>query len=348
MADEQKKPSSPSRLGIGCWSFGGGAYWGQQSQDDVNAVTKSALDRDITFFDTARMYNDGASERSLGIALGGNRSRAMICSKVSPAKAYYHTLIEECDTTLLHLGTDYIDIYMIHWPLCPVSLKHFTGEGWILENPPSDEEAFAALAHLKKAGKLREIGVSNFGPEQLRNALALCPDIAYNELTYNIFSRAIEAELVPLCAEKAVRIISSMTLQQGLLAGRYRMAEEVPPNQAHSRHFADLRGKGMSRHGEAGVEAEIFRVVGELRQIASELEITVAQLSIAWVLSKPFIASALIGCRNVKQLDDNAKALELALPAAVVAIIDAISRPVCEQLGNSPDYYENTSASRIF
>lgn len=337
-----------SKIGIGCWAFGGGEYWGEQNQQDVDAVVRSAIDAGITLFDTARMYNDGASEQSLGKALRGIRDKAIICSKVSPAKAYYKSLIEECDRSLKSLGTDYIDVYMLHWPLCPKSLQHFTDDPAVIANPPTSEEAFSALLQLKKEGKIRKIGVSNYGVTQLKDALAICPEIEVNELSYNILSRAIEAELVPLCHEKDIQIISSMTLQQGILAGIYRSAEEVPPHQAHSRHFADIRGKGTSRHGEPGVEKEMFYVVDLLHKLAEKLNITVAQLSIAWVLHKKFISSALIGCRNTEELSCNLEALKICLPEDVVKQIDDASLPIWNKLGNSPDYYENLNESRIF
>ena len=343
-----KNTLSFSKIGIGCWAFGGGEYWGSQDQQDVEEVVQTAIDSGLNLFDTARMYNDGKSEQSLGKALKGIREKAVICSKVSPAKAYYHTLIQECESSLKNLGTDYIDLYMIHWPLCPVSLQHFTDDPAILKNPPTSEEAFSALRQLKKEGKILHIGVSNYGPTQLKEALAICPEIEVNELTYNVLSRAIEAEIVPLCEKENAKIISSMTFQQGILTGIYRTAEEVPPYQAHSRHFAQERGAGTSRHGGPGVEKEMFHVVEKLRTLAETLHISMAQLSAAWVLHKSFISSALVGCRNKEQLLDNMAALNISLPDDIVREIDEVSLPVWEKLGNSPDYYESLSESRMF
>lgn len=336
------------KIGIGCWAFGGGEYWGNQDQKDVENVVHTAIDAGLNLFDTARMYNDGKSEESLGKALKGLREKAVICSKVSPAKAYYNTLIQECEASLKNLGTDYIDLYMIHWPLCPVSLRHFTNDPQVLNNPPTSEEAFSALLKLKKEGKIRHIGVSNYGPTQLKEALAICPEIEVNELTYNVLSRAIEAEIVPLCEKQNVKIISSMTFQQGILTGMYRTAEEVPPHQAHSRHFAQERGAGTSRHGGPGVEKEMFLVVDKLRTLAEDLHISVAQLSAAWVLHKQFISCALVGCRTKEQLLDNVAALNVSLSDEIVREIDQVSLPVWEKLGNSPDYYESLSESRVF
>ncbi|MDR2245802.1 MAG: aldo/keto reductase [Treponema sp.] len=337
-----------SRIGIGCWAFGGGEYWGDQNQRDVDAVVRMAVEKGLNVFDTARMYNNGASEVSLGKALKGLRDRAFVISKVSPARAYRKALKEECEISLRSLGTDYLDMYMMHWPINPLGIKHFTDDPAIIARPPSTEEAFAALDELKKEGKIRHIGVSNYGIKQLKEAVSFCPGIEVNEMPYNIISRAIEAEIMPYCAEQGIEIISSMTLQQGILAGIYRTADDVPPHQAHSRHFLQERGKGVSRHYEAGAEEEVFSTVALLRELSAELGVSVAQLSVAWVLANPRITTALIGSRNEKELDENIRAAELKLPAGVLEAINRSSLEVLKKLGNSPDYYENSAESRIY
>jgi aryl-alcohol dehydrogenase-like predicted oxidoreductase len=337
-----------SRIGIGCWAFGGGEYWGEQNQKDVDAVVHLAVERGLNVFDTARMYNDGASEVSLGRALKGYRDKAFVVSKVSPARAYKKALKEECETSLRNLGMDHLDLYMMHWPINALGLKHFTEDPEILAHPPTTEEAFAALMELKHEGKIRHIGVSNYGIKQMKEAIAVCSDIAVNEMPYNIISRAIEAEIMPYCAEQGIEIISSMTLQQGVLAGIYKTAGEVPPHQAHSRHFSQERGKGTSRHNEAGAEEAVFKTVALLRELSAGLGVSVAQLSVAWVLANPAIASALIGSRNGQELEDNIKASELKLPKDALEKINAASLAVLNKLGNNPDYYENSRESRIY
>jgi aryl-alcohol dehydrogenase-like predicted oxidoreductase len=337
-----------SRIGIGCWAFGGGGYWGEQNQKDVDAVVHKAVEKGVNVFDTARMYNDGASEISLGKALKGLRDKAIIISKVSPAKAYRKTLKEECEISLRNLGVDYLDMYMMHWPINPRGIRHFTDDPEIIAHPPRTEEAFAALEELKKEGKIRHIGVSNYGIKQLKEAASFCSEIEADEMPYNIISRAIEAEIMPYCAERGIEIICSMTLQQGVLAGIYRTAEDVPPPQAHSRHFAQERGKGISRHYEAGAEEEVFRTVALLRELSADLGVSTAQLSVAWVLANPRIACALIGSRNEKELDENIRASEMKLPDEVLAKINEESLEVLKKLGNNPDYYENSKESRIY
>ena len=337
-----------SRLGMGCWSFGGGDYWGEQNQKDVDTIVHKALDNGVNFFDTARMYNNGDSEKSLGLALKNKRNQAIVCSKVSPAKAYYKTLKQECEISLKSLGTDYIDIYMMHWPINAYGIKHFTEDPDVINNPPTSEEAFRALSDLKKEGKIRAVGVSNFGVSQMREALELCPELSVNEMTYNIISRAIEEEILPLCQEKNISMITSMSLMQGVLTGRYKKIEDIPPHQAHSRHFKNERGQGTARHYEDGAEEEIIEVLKTLNEISANLNISVAQLSIAWVFANKQIDCALLGSRNEAELLENIQAAEIILTPDIVGKINAVSLPVLKKLGNNADYYENTKNSRIY
>jgi len=336
-----------STIGIGCWAYGGGKYWGEQSQDDVEKVVRAAIDSGVNLFDTAEVYNDGASEEALGKALAGIRDKAVICSKVSPSNAYSSTLRKHCEASLKRLRTDYLDVYMLHWPINYFSVKHFTDDVNVIENPPTIEEAFATLLELQREGKIRGIGISNFGVQQMKEVLATGANVLMNEITYNIVSRAIEKEIVPFCIENNIGIVGSMALQQGLLAGVYQAAKDVPPYQAHSRHYNYEYRKSVSRHGEAGAEEEMFVVLAKLRQISEELGISMAQLAIAWVLSKPGIKSTLVGSRNIQELEANVRAASLELDKATVEEIDRISIPVLEKLGDSPDYYENRKNSRI-
>lgn len=334
-----------SAMTIGCWPFGGGDYWGEQSQKDVDSVVHSAIEQGVNTFDTAEMYNNGTSELSLGQALKGYRDKTIIISKINPSNC--HEVRKHCEASLKRLGTDYIDVYMLHWPINPLSLKHFTTDQSILQTPPTIEEAYSQLEELKKEGLIRSIGMSNFGRIQMAEVVATQVQVDVNEICYNIVSRAIEAEIVPYCMENSISIIGSMGLQQGVLAGIYNSAEEVPMHQAHSRHFADFRGGGTSRHGENGAEKEMFEVVRRLRGIADDLHLHIAQLAIAWILKKPFMASTLVGSRNLKELEMNIAACNVEISDSIEQEIDRISQSVLDILGNNPDYYENSSQSRI-
>lgn len=335
-------------IAVGCWAFGGGSYWGEQSQSDVNEVVARALDGGLNMFDTAELYNNGESERSLGAALRGRRESAIVCSKVGPDNAYYDTLIAHCEASLKRLGMDYLDVYMLHWPIGERSIMHFTSDAEKVKNPPTIEEAMAAMQKLRADGKIRSIGVSNFGPGQLREALATGARLDVNEITYNIFSRAIETEIVPFCEANGISIVGSMALQQGLLTGAYQSADQVPMNQAHSRHYANERGQGTSRHGGRGVEAEMFAALEELKTVAADCGTTLARLAIAWTLHKPGVAASLVGSRTTAQLEENITASQLRLSPEVIARIDRISQPVFDKLGSNPDYYESDANTRIY
>ena len=338
-----------SPMAVGCWAFGGGSYWGDQSQADVNAVVARSLDTGVNFFDTAALYNAGESERSLAASLGSKRKDAIICSKFGPDSAYYDSVIAGCEASLRRLNTDYLDIFMLHWPINTPSIRHFApnDEQKVL-HPPVIEETMAALEKLKKDGKIRGIGVSNFGVQQLTEAIATGVQIDVNEMTYNIFSRAIETAILPLCIDNNIAVVGSMALQQGLLTGKYASADDVPMNQAHSRHYANERGMGTSRHGCPGAEAEMFAALEELKLIAAECNTTMAKLAIAWTLHKPGIVSSLVGSRNVGQFQENYDGISLALDRSIVEKIDRISQPVFDLLGSCPDYYENEKNSRIY
>lgn len=209
------------------------------------------------------------------------------------------------------------------------------------------KDAFDTLMALRGEGKIREIGISNFGFAQTNKALATGAVIIANEMPYNILSRAIEKDILPLCIQKDMAVVGSMTLQQGLLAGIYTSADDVPPLQAHSRHFPNERGKGTSRHFEQGAETEVFEAIAKVRAIALDMGVHMAQLSIAWVLVKRGIQCALVGSRNKKELEDNLMAGEIVLPTEVINMIDAAGEPILEKLGYNPDYYENTANGRI-
>lgn len=335
-------------LGMGCWAYGGGSYWGDQAQQDVNDIVGLALDRGINYFDTAEVYNDGESERSLGIALKGRRHEAVIGSKVSTSNVKPQVLRQHCEDSLRRLQTDYIDIYMLHWPVNPKAIEHFSDDPELIANPPSVEETFLALMELKKEGKIREIGISNHGVEQMKEVLKICPDIAVNELPYNLISRAIEAEILPFCVENNIGVLGYMAYQQGILTGAFDDLSQVGAPQAHSRHFHFSRGKELSRHTENGAEAEIQQLLKVIRRISEELGVSPATISLSWAMDKPGISNTLVGSRNRKELLSNIEAAEFVLPRDAYEELNAASQPVWDILGDNPDYYQNREESRIW
>ncbi|MDE0087827.1 MAG: aldo/keto reductase [Candidatus Poribacteria bacterium] len=308
-----------SPMGIGCWSYGGGDYWGPQAQSDVTAVVHAALDAGINFFDTAEGYNDGRSEEALGIALKDRRHEAIIGTKVSIPDP--DSIREHCEASLHRLQTDYVDIYMIHWPHDEIAI----------------EESMAELTRLREDGLVRAIGVSNFGVSQLTAVIETGTELAVNQLCYNLLSRAIEVELLPLCQEHNVGILGYMPLLQGLLTGKYKNAEEMLPVHSRFRHFRDDRP--MATHGEEGAEEEVFETLKGIRKIAEDEQIPMSRLAIAWTMAKPGITCMLVGTRNVDELIENLRVIEWAPSADVIDRLDKLTTPLLEKMGANPDYF---------
>jgi aryl-alcohol dehydrogenase-like predicted oxidoreductase len=167
-------------------------------------------------------------------------------------------------------------------------------------------------------------------------------------MSYNIISRAIEAEIIPFCKKNNISLVTSMALMQGILSGRYASLDDIPAHQAHSRHFKNERGQGTSRHFEDGAEAEITEVMKTLSELSASLGISAAQLSIAWIFANDSVDCALLGSRNEFELMENIGAAALVLPRDVIEQIDSVSLPVLKKLGNNADYYENSKNSRIY
>lgn len=308
-----------SPMGIGCWSYGGGEYWGPQAQSDVTTVAHAALDAGINFFDTAEGYNEGRSEGALGVALKGRRHEAVIGTKVgAPDPAIIR---DRCEASLHRLQTDYIDIYMIHWPHDKFPIH----------------ESMAELTRLKEDGLIRAIGVSNFGLEQLTEALDTSSDIIVNQLCYNLLSRAIEIDLLPLCQKHGIGILGYMPLLQGILTGTYKSAEEIPPMHSRFRHFRNDRP--MATHSEAGAEEEVFETLEGIRRIADTENIPMSRLAIAWTMAKPGITCMLVGTRNVDELTENLHAVEYTPTDDVIQQLDELTLPLLEKMGANLDYF---------
>ena len=337
-----------SVLGLGCWPFGGGEYWGDQDQADVDAVVNLALDLGVTYFDTAEAYNNGTSEQSLGIALHRRRGEAIVGSKVSPSNCQPETLREHCDASLARLQSDVIDLYMVHWPFNPLAVKHFTSDETLIASPPSAEDAFRTLGDLKDEGKIRAIGVSNFGVTQLEEALATGVTIVANQLAYNLVSRAIEVEILPFCRQNGISIIGDMGLQQGILTGKYERPEDVPPMRARSRHFRDSRGQGLSRHGDDGAEEELFNSLAEIRRISTEIGYPMGQVALAWAAANSDVTCTLVGSRDAGQFEENLKSLEVPLTPSLIAELNNATIQLLEKMGPNPDYYESNKHGRIW
>ncbi len=333
---------SLSALGMGCWAFGGGDYWGEQSQADVDRTVRRALDLGINYFDSAEAYNEGHSEESLGKAIAGlPRDKIVVGTKISPNNTASDVLVEHCEASLRRLGTDYVDLYMVHWPIEPHAIGHFGGG-----ECPNVEDAFAALMKLREQGKICHIGVSNFGVEFLEQARATGAEIAANELPYNLLCRAIEREILPHCRNAGVGVIGYMALLQGLLADIYPTLDDVLLWQRRTRHFSPERAGELCRHGEAGAEAETDEALAAIRAVGAEHGMTMPEIAVKWALAGEGITSVLVGARNEQELEANLRAASDPLDPAVIEKLNTATAALMEKMGPSFDYYEHTDNDR--
>jgi aryl-alcohol dehydrogenase-like predicted oxidoreductase len=330
-------------LGMGCWPYGGGEYWGAQSQKDVNEVVRFAVEQGCNYFDTAEAYNDGGSEASLGLALQGiPRERVIIGTKISPSNTQPDKLREHCDASLRRLRTDYVDLYIVHWPITPHAIKHFTSEDILI---PEVQDVFETLMRLKQAGKIRYLGVSNFGPTKLDEAIATGAEIVVNELPYGLLTRAIELEILPKCRELGVGVVGYLSLLQGLLAGTFRTLDDVPVVRLRTRHF-DSRRTARTRHGLPGAEPELNAALASIRTIADNRGTTMSSLALRWAMAGSGITCSLCGSRNVNQLQQNLAAAREPLASEIIEELNVATQPLLEKLGPSFDYWEHPTNDR--
>jgi aryl-alcohol dehydrogenase-like predicted oxidoreductase len=330
------------QLGLGCWSFGGGDYWGPRDQEQINRVVRRAVELEVTYLDTAEAYNEGRSEESLGVAIRGlPREKLIIGTKISPSNTEPATLTAHCEASLKRLGVETIDLYMVHWPIAPHSIVHFSKDGGC----PSVPAAFEALMSLRKQGKIRHIGVSNFGPHFLAEAMQSA-EIAVNELPYNLVCRVVEMEILPYCKQNGVGVIGYMALMQGLLSDAFKTLDDVPLWRRRTRHFNPRRAGQLCRHGEEGAEEELEEALAGIRAIAEAEGTTMSDLAIRWAVSGQGITCTLVGARNEAQLEENVTAAARPLDAAVRARLDAATDRLMRRLSPSFDYYEHTGNDR--
>lgn len=334
-----------SVLGTGCWIFGGGEYWGAHNQKDATEVVHASVANGINYFDTAEVYNEGRSESALGKAIKGiPRDKLIIGTKVSPSHAYAGMLESHCEASLRRLQTDYIDIYMIHWPIHSHAIRHFTKDENTINNPPTVQEAFDSMLKLQKEGKIRHIGLSNFSARWLKEEVPADTHVVVNELPYNLLCRAIEYETLPYCRKNGIGIIGYITLMQGILTGKYPTLQDVPEWQRRTRHF-NCRGTPLCRHGESGFEAETEMAIRGIEAIARKYRIGMHYLAIKWAIES-HITCALAGARNTKQLEENVRATVVNLNEGIMQELDEATRDLKEKLGNHFDYYESKENDR--
>lgn len=304
-----------SALSMGTVTFGNDGSWGDTELKDAQRQIDVCLDHGINLIDTANVYNAGKAEAMMGEALtDGRRDRLLISSKVRfPTGAgpndrglsRWH-IIREAENSLKRLKTDVIDIYHVHeWDgLTPL------------------DETVEALDTLVKQGKIRYAACSNFSAWHLMKALGVADAAHYQrfvaqQIHYTLYSREAEFELIPLGIDQGVGVLVWSPLAGGWLSGKY------------TRHSKPESGRQVAGFREPPIYdvGKLWDIVDVINEVAGAHGVSGAQVSLAWLLQRPLVASVIIGARSMAQLEDNLKAASLVLTADDVAKLDKVSQP---------------------
>ena len=305
-----------SELCLGTMTFGGKGFWeviGRQGQEVVNDLVARALDAGINFIDTADVYSFGESETLLGRALQGRpRDSYVLATKVRGrmsadvnaiglSRYHIHASVED---SLKRLGTDHIDLYQIH--------------GFDAVTPL--DETLRALDDLVRQGKVRYIGASNLAGWQLMKALGISAQHGLARFEsiqsyYTIAGRDLEREVIPVVKDQQVGVMVWSPLAGGLLSGKYTRDGSGP--EGSRRISFDFPPVNKDR---------AFDILDVVRAVAEELNATVPQIALAWLLHQPAVTSVIIGAKNAEQLADNLGAVTVSLSADQLKRLDEVSR----------------------
>jgi len=293
-----------SELSLGSWlTYGGGV-----SNAQAEACVAKAFEVGINFIDTANVYSRGGAEEFLGEVLADRRRDSYVLA----TKLYFpmngdrglsrEQVFKQIDASLARLRTDYVDLYQCH--------------RYDAETPL--EETMEALTEVVRQGKARYLGFSEWSADQIRAALALVPRVekfVSSQPQYSLLYRIPEREVISLCRENGISQIVWSPLAQGTLTGKYTPGEEAP---AGTRAASHQMGWSMDRFRDD----DVLRAVQRLAPIAEGLGITMAQLSLAWVLREENVASAITGASRPQQVEENAGASGIELDEATLRAID--------------------------
>jgi aryl-alcohol dehydrogenase-like predicted oxidoreductase len=300
-----------SALGFGTWEMSTTQY-GEIDVQQASAAVGLAIDSGITLFDTAEIYGPYHSEELLGKALGKRRQEVVLVTKVGfdiDEEGHTHgkssapeLLTAHAEGCLRRLGTEWIDLLLIHWP----------------DHTRPYEDSIGALVRLQEAGKIRHYGVSNYNIEMMERCETR-GHLTANQVGYHLFDRRMEKEVLPYLQAHGIGFMAYGTLGFGLLGGAFT------PETTFA--AGDWRSQG-TYFGLPLFEREVFlkelRVVERLKALAADYGKSVAQLGIAWVLSNPAVTVGLVGVRNPRELAENVAATEWRLTDADRAAIDEI------------------------
>ena len=309
----------------GAWAIGGWMWGGTDDDAAVRAIRK-AIDLGITCIDTAPIYGMGHSERIVGKAIAGRRDEVTIATKCGVrwdvVKGHHvfdskmndgtpvqirrflgaESIKKECEESLERLGIEVIDLYQCHQPdpTTPV------------------EESWDAMLELQKEGKVRAIGVSNFTVEMMEKCLSRGP-VASDQPLYNPLERDIEKDILPFCIENDIGVLAYSPMTQGLMTGKVTMDRKFPEDDVRS-HKPWCKPENRQR---------VLEMLKKIQPIADGHKATLAQVTINWVISQKGLTAALVGARNEKQVEENARAADFRLTEDELATI----RNAVEELG---------------
>ena len=295
-----------SEICLGTWTTFGGSL----DDDAAIALVDAAFDLGIDFFDTANVYSQGRSEEVLGRALAQRpRDSFVVATKVygtmpdGDRGLSREQVLKQIDASLGRLQLDHVDLYQCH--------------AWDDDVPV--EETLGALTEVVEAGKARYIGVSNWSGEQIRGAVELAREKGFAKIVssqpeYSLLHREPEEDVIPASRENGVSQVVYSPLAQGVLSGKY-----APGEGASEGTRAAARAQWMEF-----LEDDVLERVQRLGPIAEGLGITTAQLSLAWILHEPNVASAIVGASRRDQLRDNAAASGVELDEGTMQAIDAV------------------------
>src|SRR5713226_3600427 len=304
-----------TQVGFGAWALGGGGWqfgWGPQDDNDSIAAIHRSLELGVNWIDTAAVYGLGHSEEVVARALKnwcGSRPYVFTkCGLRWDAKGEVQKVLSadsirgEVEDSLRRLSVDAIDLYQIHWPPDPDSAV--LEEGW------------STLANLKREGKVRWIGVSNFNVQQLRRAQAIAP-VTSLQPRYSLVHREIEDEILPYCLSEGIGVIVYSPMASGLLTGAMtrERAARLPKDDWRRGH-PDFTEPNLSHN---------LALVERMREIANRRNRSVGEVAIAWTLHHPAVTGAIVGARNARQAEEVMRAGELHLTEDEVDEIEAFA-----------------------
>lgn len=316
-----------SKICFGTWAFGG--EWGEQDLTANKAAVRKALDLGINFFDTAQAYGFGAAEQFLSQALQPEirtRREELVLATKGGLRQAGDQLVRDSSRTWLREGleaslraldTDYIDLYLIHWPSFTIPMA----------------DVVATLSEFVAEGKVRFVGGSNFSERQIQDFEAV-RHLDGIQPPYHLFRREIETTILPYCEQHHIGVQAYGPLAHGLLTGRFSPATTFPANDWRSK--SDIfKGEPFQRNLE---------VVEQLKQLAEQRQCTLPQLAVAWVLAHPAVDSAIVGTLSPAEIADTAVGADIHLSRDEMNTIDRIMRNAVSVGGPSPEGTFTTDA----